>query len=252
MFGKRVEKRKVLYLALEDGPHRLQKRIDEQNVPDTADILFELDWLKLEEGGINTIEEAIEDGYVFVVIDTLSRACGVDQLNASKVLEVLDPLQKLALSKNISILVNDHNSKASNLDVILKLFGSVAKIGVADAIYCLEHESGEVGAILRGRGRDVGVMSEDITIPLIWNAKRNCWKRIGSPLIPNHPKTRKDKVRKAIHDLNEEGKLATSTTIARRIGLPQSNVQTVLKDLCSENKVIKGDKFGREVPYRLP
>lgn len=252
VFGKKVKKRKVRYLALEDGPHRLKKRINEQNIPDDAKIRFETQWPKLEEGGIESIEEAIEEGDVLIIIDTLSRACGVDQIDATKILKILDPLQKLALSNNVSVLVNDHNSKASHLDVILKLYGSIAKSGVADAIYCLEHESGEVGAILRGRGRDVGVMSEDITIPLMWDAKRNCWNRIGSPLIPEHPRTRKGKVRKAIEELNREEKMATSTTIAKRIGLPQSNVQTVLKDLCAEKKVIRGEKYGREVPYRLP
>jgi hypothetical protein len=253
VLGVKVEKRKVLYLALEDGPHRLKERIEAQNIPDETDLQFEIDWPKLEEGGIKKIGSSIDDNFVFVVIDTLSRACGVDQLRADEVVNILGPLQKLAITRNVSILVNDHNTKARNLGVILKLFGSIAKSGIADAIFCLEHLKDEKGAMLRGVGRDVGSMTEEIAIALMWDRLGNCWKNIASPLIPDHPQTLPDKVRKAIHDFSEQGnKMATSTTIAKYLDLPQSDIHRVLQNLYSEGKVGKGEKIGREVPYYLP
>ena len=212
-----------------------------------------MEWPKLEFSGIEQIKSSIKEGYVLVVIDTLSRACGVDQLKANDVIKVLDPLQKLAITQNVSILVNDHNTKAKNLEIILKLFGSIAKGGVADAIFCLEHEKGEKGAILRGVGRDVGSMTDEISINLEWDSLCNCWNKIASPLIPDHPRTLPDKVRKAIQDFSiQDNKLATSTTIANYLGLPQSDIHRVLQNLYREGKVISGEKIGKEVPYYLP
>lgn len=252
VFGIKVTKRKVLYLALEDGPHRLQDRLRSRDTLEDTNIIFETQWALLEETGQYDLEIAIKDEkYSFVVIDTMSRFCGKDQLKSDEMSKYLGPLQKLALTNNLSILVIDHNSKGRRGSSILKIYGSIAKPGVADMIYTLDREDNDMKAILRGLGRDVGTIGAETIINLKWSQEGCLWQNVEAPLPSTEPKTFKDKVKKTICELVEEGRPATTTTIALKLGVKPPTVSVVLSDLFNDGKVLKLEKIGKEVPYVL-
>jgi hypothetical protein len=252
VFGTKVEKRKVLYLALEDGPHRLQSRIRSQRVPEDTDITFENSWAFLEVGGQEDLELAIQDEkFAFIVIDTLSRACNNDQLKSDEMTKVLSPLQKMALIYNLSVLVIDHVSKGRQGDPVETLYGSIAKSGVADMIYALNRKDNEAKAILKGQGRDIGVIGEENEIYLNWNKDGCVWETSQDPPSNAKPGSFKDKVIKAIIELEYIRKNPTSTAIAEQLGskTKQPNVAATLTELWNDGYVMKLGKIGREVPY---
>jgi len=252
VLGIKVPKRKVLYLALEDGPHRLQSRLRLRDTLEDTNIIFETQWSLLEDTGQYDLETAIKDEkYSFVVIDTMSRFCGKDQLKSDEMSKYLGPLQKLALTNNLSILVIDHNSKGRRGSSILKIFGSIAKPGVADMIYTLDREDNDLKAILRGLGRDVGTIGAETIINLKWSQEGCLWQNVEAPPASTEPKTFKDKVKKTIYELVEEGRPATTTTIALKLGVKPPTVSVVLSNLFNSREVLKLEKIGKEVPYVL-
>lgn len=257
IFGIMVEKRKVLYLALEDGPRRLKNRLITKGVTTPGRVTFYLDWPLLEEGGTEKLKTTIiKRHYDFVIIDTLSRACGKDQLKANEMIEVLGPLQKLAIQNNLAVVVIDHNSKSRQGEPVLKLYGSIAKGGVADTIYDLTSDRTTGKGLLRGVGRDIGSMTDEVKIHLEWEPDGSYWKRVDPPLpSPDQlltPGSFKDKVVKSIRKIVSRGELATCQSIAKDLGKKPPTVSIALTELCDMQIVIKLSKKGREQPYICP
>lgn len=87
VLGRKVDRGKVLYLALEDNPRRLQDRLGKQKSPTNADVDFHFEWPalvdKFGKPGTDLLLDAITTkGYNLVIIDTISRALGhADQLD---------------------------------------------------------------------------------------------------------------------------------------------------------------------------
>ncbi len=77
LFGRRAEHGRVLYMALEDSPERIARRLRTQGVPSDAAI----DFWTLEWPGWKELEREMSTvAYRLVVIDTISRTLeGADQ-----------------------------------------------------------------------------------------------------------------------------------------------------------------------------
>jgi hypothetical protein len=164
VFGRQVEKGAVLYLALEDPPHRLKKRMLKQGW--TADLPADFMTIGgfidqvggLQQGGITRLAALIEQGsYRLVVIDTFSRAILADQNDVREVTHELTPYQELAHKMDAAILLIDHHKKSGgfNPDAIADILGSTAKGAMADTILGLYRERGKPGAVLNIVGREV-------------------------------------------------------------------------------------------------
>jgi hypothetical protein len=181
--GRPCAQGRVLYLALEDSPRRMKRRLALMGAaksPELGNLIIKTRFPSLEDGGLAALIEAIEKyGPVLVVIDTLSRLMGrVDQDSNADMTATLDPIQKLALGRNIAIVVVDHHRKPGMeiLDAIDDVIGSTAKTGVADAIWGLYRKSHEAQGTLKITGRDV----EEAEFAMSWDAVRFHWKVEGS------------------------------------------------------------------------
>jgi RecA-family ATPase len=154
----------VLYLALEDGKRRLQRRIDklmgifQGEWPERLMLAPMGTWPRLDQGGLAEIEKwcrSVTEPRL-VVIDTLQRirqpANGKAPLYSADY-ESITGLQKLATELGIAIVVLHHDRKADADDAFDTVSGTLGLTGAADTILMLKR--GKNGVVLHARGRDI-------------------------------------------------------------------------------------------------
>jgi DNA-binding transcriptional ArsR family regulator len=183
IFDRPVERRKVLYLALEDSARRLSSRLKLMGAALDGGVDFDLAWPAFNRGGMEQLKARMPD-YGLVIVDTLSRAFGrADQCDLAEMGEPLGELQQYALSLDMALVILDHHSKGRRGedglpagDPIDDVMGSTAKVATADAILGLFKQQGKPGATLKLVGRDV----EWQDWALAWDAVTHCWQYEGT------------------------------------------------------------------------
>jgi hypothetical protein len=249
VLDRTAEQGPVLYLSLEDGPHRLQERLRRQGAP-PADVTFALEWPPLAAGGLDALRRAVDRGRVkLVVVDTLSRALGrAGQLDPAGMALVIGALQDLCQATGAAILTIDHHRKplshqANPIDDIL---GSTGKAALVDAALGLYRERGRHEATLQATGRDM----QQVELYIRWDGERCCWQAVGEA-----GEVRKQSLQAAIlaaiRELDELGEVSSTTNIARHLRKDKGNVSHELAELIQAGKVVKGQRDGRVVPYFL-
>lgn len=248
LLGLDVPKGKVLYLALEDSARRLKKRLEQQQAPKETDVKLYDEWPLLEEGGIASIFQAVDEaGYNLVVIDTISRALGrADQMDQGEMTELLGSLQRLAMNREITLLLVDHHRKAGSGgdgDVIDDVMGATSKVGVADAAMGLYRRRGERTATLKVTGRDI----DDREMIITFDRALCCWHYEGEA-----EQVKSNTVQAEILGALEQlGGKATKTQVARFLGKQPSNISAEMNELVMKGRVTRGTRNGREIPYLL-
>lgn len=248
--GKPVEKRNVLYLALEDSPRRLQKRTRSQGIPSEAAITFETAWRPLGGAGMADLRIELEaNDYALIVIDTISRALGrADQLDLAEMTSIIGALQNMAQNIGFSMLLIDHHRKSSGFQSnnIDDLMGSTGKAATADCILGLYREQGKHGATLAITGRDV----EEQELAIEWDGLICCWVSKGTAAD-----VRKDTVRAAILEaipaLESLGEPPTTKRIADYTGTNKGTISKELANLVAAGQVYRKERTGREQPYGI-
>ena len=221
VFGKQLQRRSVLYIALEDTPQRIKKRMILQKWPSGADVdfitigNFSKQIGNLLQGGVKTLENQIKlRKYQIVFMDTLSRVIPCDQNDVKEMTKWLSPLQVLAHTYNLAICLIDHHNKQNrpDKDVVDDILGSTAKGAMADTIIGLYRERGKPGAKLRITGRDV----EDQELSLNFDSNTGTWELAGTkPLTPFQSKL--------LATLRGNGP-STPTELEKILGVPRSTI----------------------------
>jgi RecA-family ATPase len=136
----------VLYLALEDGRRRLQRRITKVlptfsiTWPQGLEIATE--WPRADEGGLADIERWLQahSNARLVIVDTLAQfrkpSTGKGQLYPEDY-AAISGLQKLASKYNVGIIVVHHDRKSEADDVFDTVSGTLGLTGAADTILIL-------------------------------------------------------------------------------------------------------------------
>lgn len=179
-FDQPTRQGRVLYLALEDSPRRMKNRLEKQKASEHANVRFEFGWPPLLEAGMDELQRAIDyHRYNLVIIDTLARALGyVDPNKAAEMNLHLGVLQRMAIERNMTILLIDHHRKGNGSgdgDVIDDLIGATAKAGVLDVALGLYRARGQKTAILKVTGRDI----EEREMALDFDSTTGCWACLG-------------------------------------------------------------------------
>ena len=239
----------VLYLALEDSPHRLQERVRTQGAS-PADVYFALEWRPLGAGGLAALRAAVDKRkYRLVVIDTLSRALGhAGQLDSAAMTLMIGELQDLCRATGTAVLMVDHHKKPlrGQADPIDDILGSTGKAAVVDAALGLYCERGRHEATLRAIGRDMA----PVDLYLRWDGERCCWQAVGEA-GEVRIESLQAAILDAIRELNEVGEVSSTTAIARHLHKDAGNVSRELADLIQAGRVVRGERDGRVVPYFL-
>jgi hypothetical protein len=153
----------VLYLALEDGKRRLQRRLTKLlptfNGTWPPGLMFATEWPRSDQGGLADIEGWIQDALDkskhprLIVVDTLAlfRKLATGKHAYQEDYTTVAELQKLASKYNITILVVHHDRKSGADDVFDTVSGTLGLTGAADTIAILKRQAGAVTFHVRGR-----------------------------------------------------------------------------------------------------
>lgn len=232
----------ALYCALEDNPRRLRRRMlhnygDQINWP--LDFHFSTQMNKLDEGGLNALEDWItEHQPSLIIIDTLARVRPTS--NSKKEYDAdyaaLSPLQELAGKHGIAIIVIHHLRKMSGDDPLDMVSGTTGLTGAVDNVLVLDRKSD--GATLYGRGREM----DDIDIAM--ELDNGLWRILGDT-----DTVRISDERRAVLEVlrNADGALGPKD-MAEALGWPQENVRQLLKSMATDGEV----KKLRRGKYALP
>ncbi len=179
--GKKCAQGDVLYLALEDGDRRLQRR-GRKLLPTFNDkwperFHYQTRWPRANEGGIEAIEEWCEahPDVRLVVIDVLARfrPPSTSKNAYEQDYQAVSQLQELAARRSITILVVHHTRKGAAEDPVEEISGTLGLGGGVDAFLILKRTGS--GATLIGRGRDM----EDIDLAMQFNDETCRWTILG-------------------------------------------------------------------------
>jgi len=181
-----VAKGDVLYLALEDNARRLQaraRRLLASMTETPSNMEFALDWPRLGEGGLASLEEYLKahPQLRLVVIDTWARVAPpsgerrYSQYEGDY--EALTPLKRLADTYHVSILAVHHLRKTGSSDVLDEIIGSTGVTGAVDGTMILKRERGQMEATLFVTGRDV---EREQQLALSFDVTTALWTLVGN------------------------------------------------------------------------
>jgi RecA-family ATPase len=184
----------VLYLALEDGQRRLQRRISRilptlsGSWPDRLTIATE--WSRAERGGLADIKNWISTVPAprAVIVDTLAQfrniSTGKNQLYADDYQAIIG-LQKIASKHGIGVVIVHHDRKSEADDPFDTVSGSLGLTGAADTILIMKRQAS--GVTLHVRGRDI----EESEIALQFDKATCRWSMLGAAAEVNRSAERK-------------------------------------------------------------
>ncbi len=232
----------VLYLALEDNKRRLQARIEKllagQEAP--AGLHFALDWPRLDEGGLEALDEFLGDhpGIKLVIGDTLARlkprASG-RRTQYDEDREAVDGLIPLADKHRVAIVLVHHLREMESDDPLDMIHGSAGLTGGVDSALVLKRRRGEADAFLYGDGRDY---ENPVELALKWTASAATWTILGD--AEEHQMS---EGRRAILDVLNEAeeplgpKEITETLNAKGIEMNNGAVREMLSQMVKDGQV---------------
>jgi hypothetical protein len=156
----------VLYLCLEDGERRAQKRLDDQmaymgmqDPPDNLEIVTR-DTSTVGDGFEAKMTGWLEDHPQarLIVIDILEKVRPKRSHTGSVYAEdyaALSPIQQIAQDRNVAILVIHHSNKTKPEDFRDSASGSMGLLAACDTFWSLARLAGAADAVLNIIGRDV-------------------------------------------------------------------------------------------------
>jgi len=171
----------VLYLALEDGQRRLQRRmtkligINPENWPKALEL--KTDWRRFDQGGIDDIlawHKSVKDqggNPTLIMVDTLAKVRAPGSPKASPYQndhDALAALQKLSDELGLFIIVSHHDRKMDADDVFDTVSGTLGLTGAVDTILILTKKRDV--RTLHVRGRDI---EEDTSLEMKFG-KEDC------------------------------------------------------------------------------
>jgi hypothetical protein len=229
----------VLYLALEDGKHRLQRRMTKllptfgSAWPDK--LLLKTEWRRLHEGGVDDIRawyahtKSMGGKPILVVIDVLAKVrkpVGNRQLYEADYAALAD-LTKLANELELAIVVAHHTRKMAADDLMETVSGSYGVSGAVDTILVMANRPN--GAVLDIRGRDV----ESAELAIEFN-KHTCRWRVLGDAAEVHVSSQRAKI---IAALKEAGLAMTIPALVEATGMKRNPLEVLLGRMAKESEI---------------
>jgi len=234
-----VERSGVLYLALEDTPKRLQKRLKAvlQGCGYPENLFIDMSFKSIKDGGIEQLNSWLKQHKEvgFVIIDTYVKIKGQRDNSGDLYLgdyKEIVKIKEVADRHNIGILLIHHTRKEVSEDVFDTVLGTTGITGAADTIIILDKNKGTVNLHVRGRDVEEAKFSlkfDNITLSwILYDEMRHC-------LTPE---------RKEIVDLlkPKEGSMKLKD-IATALNKEKSNVNHMLNSLIIDG-VLEKTKYG--------
>lgn len=243
-FGKvQARQADVLYLALEDGPSRLQSR--QRKLMGTASgpagIEYFTTWPSIDQGFFDALAFYLENHATcrMVVVDTLGKVrgapngrLGVFQQDYSD----MGSFQKFAMSHHIALLVVHHARKQGSDDVFDQVSGTTAMQAAPDNVLLLARKRGGTAGILSITGKDI---EEEADYALDFDKLTGRWSWLGEA-----GQVKRDTDQQKVSDLlSAQADPMAPSDIAEELGISRESVKkslSRLKKLGSVESAAKG------------
>ena len=232
-----VDQGECLYLALEDPPRRLQRRLElilNGDAPPDG-LYFETAWPRLLEGGCELLDEWLQahPRCRLVVIDVFAKVRGlatngnVDRYEADYA--AMSSLKTIADRHSVAILVVHHTRKASADDWLDLVSGTQGLAGAADAVLVLSRSRGSADAKLAITGRDV----EEAEYAMEFDPAKGSWLLLEGPALEYELGETRRRIRA---HLRENGP-ATPKAIAETLGIDHENVKKACRRMADDDQI---------------
>jgi hypothetical protein len=233
-----VEPGDVLYLALEDNPRRLRRRITKLIYFSGGEwperLTLATQWRRLDQGGVEDIESWCDSVSAprLVLLDTLAGVRparnGSDTLYEGDYRALRD-VHKLANDRAMGVVALHHTRKMEADDPVDTISGSLGLAGAADT--CLILARGSKGTTLYVRGRDVEEAEQAITF-----GSETCrWTLLGDAAQVY----RSDTKTAILAVLEKATQLLKPAEIASLAELPRGTVDTALHRMAADGEVVQ-------------
>lgn len=197
LWGYPIHQGKVLYMALEDGQARLQKRLCRMfgtDVDETDSLYLSINAKQLNAGLEGQLTEFIRQhtDTRMIIIDTLQkiRDIGGGKYSYATDYEIITKLKQLSDTYDICVLLVHHTRKQAAEDCFETISGTTGLLGAADGAFLLQKEKRTDGkATLDITGRD----QQDQRLYLefdrehcLWQivkAETEAWKEPSDPVL---------------------------------------------------------------------
>ncbi len=234
------EQGEVLYLALEDNPRRLHRRISRvigAGGQWPADFYYTTESPRADAGGLDALRPFVERQRArLVIVDVIASFRKLANGKGSYDLDyaAVSGLQRLVAPYEVAVLIVHHTRKDPGFetDFMEAVSGTLGLSGAADATIVLRR-TGQ-GATLSGRGRDV----EDFDLAVEFDAKACRWRILGDAVT-----VRRSTQRNAILTaLAESDEALGPKDLAALTGQSELGVRKLLSKMQREGEV---DRVGR-------
>jgi hypothetical protein len=215
-----------------------------ENLPSVASLRFELEWPRLDDGGLEKLDQACANDAELrlIVIDTWKKVCprrrrNEDDYEHESAAATL--LQKLAAKYQIAIIIVHHSRKGvGSDDFVDDVLGSTGLTGSVDTIISFRRKRGTSDAEISVTGRDV----DECELALAGDQSTGLWRSIGDAALH-----RMSAQRKAILNLLSDGKLRTIKEISELLGERYDNIRMNVYHMADDGQL---SRIGKA--YTLP
>ena len=236
--GVHVGQGDVLYLALEDNPRRLRRRITKLISPFGGEwperLTLATQWRRLDKGGVEDIE-AWCDGVEaprLVLLDTLAGVrpmrSGSDTIYEGDY-KALSDIHRLANDRGIGVVALHHTRKMEADDPVDTISGSLGIAGAADT--CLILARSNKGTTLYVRGRDI----EEGERAMSFGSETCRWTLLGDAAEIQRSDTR----RSILAALGKATDLLSPGEIAAIAEIPRNTVDKTLARMTADGEVVQ-------------
>ena len=225
-----VERREVLYLALEETSRRLKPRLIKMlnGSNPTANLHFASKCQKIGQGGLEELDNWLKEhsSAKLVIIDTLARIRGAKRVGNTPYdadYNEIASLKAVADSHSAAFMVVHHLRKATSYDMLDLVSGSTGLTAAADSIAILQRVEGLANAELFLTGRDI----EERALALKFHEETKSFSILGEAMEYRMSQER----REVLEFLREANGPVQLKDIADALGKEKNTVSKLLKGL---------------------
>ena len=235
----------VFFAALEDSPRRLRSRTAKllESVGGNANSNFRwsVDLERLDQGGLEAIEKWVDGEcnprlFVIDLLNKVKSPIKSGSLIYDEEYKIMEGLQKLAINKQIAVLLIHHTRKAPSLgNPMDEISGSTAITGACDTLMLLKR-TGTKGTLFC-QGRDI----DEVELALEGDLNSRTWTLLGDV-----QQLGQSSERQRILDVLAESKDAMSPAdIAGLLDVPRNNIRQLLHSMYNREQDPLITKVGR-------
>lgn len=245
-----VEPGGAVYLALEDPPRRLQRRLTSvlQGNGTPERLFFATEWPTIPLGGAEQLDERLSahPEIRLVIVDVFAKIRGLigDRGNLYQAdYATVAVLKEVADKHSVAMLVLHHDRKAGSDDFVDTVSGTSGIAGAADAIILMSRARNSAEAKLAITGRDV----EEAEYALRFNAGAGTWCLLDGPPSDYEVSAQRRQILEAIRAQEGLGPKA----IADKTGLTHDVTRHLVRAM-TEDGQLDTDGAGRYFTPPLP